>query len=428
MSAMARNVLSHTASISERHRIFPSPSRSKNTGGGLTAVMLFFCGMLYPAQGTAPPEPGYDLSLAELNGVVASFGDMAVTMEHIGLHDAIDTLHRKGNLCPATFATELESVADNELAKPVGRVLELFFAHDSSLWCIAEIYPLRADIIKFLVELGGMRGLSMTHVRTGDTITAIEVSLCAYSRRPKCGVAKLSNSVVDVREYKRRIQHQTYVSPGSKYRTTATTMSAAPDTAASNNQTGSTPTTTESPEVSTAAVMERVLAGLSPAERTAYEKRLGDLVKRGDEHSTRAAALEKRLAETESGASKTKFSHDLMKQNLVELLKGLPPALVDATRTEPNQLYDDLMSKESAVYLDGLERLVYACNKSSREHRVGQLYNTPDTSNNNNNTMMAATMEPQRKRGASAAQLSGSADEGDITRIKRALADVYTMH
>lgn len=327
------------------HSISVSAAASTSAASAFVAPfthsdMLYAIGVYHPEPGKHDLPPDYALSREELQKM--PLDNVPVTMEHAGIHEAVTLLKLfRKPLEPKNVGSALDGVGQaSPYKRPVGIVMQNFEARDRRWYCLLaidiEAYPSLRD----LIALGALRGLSLTH--EVSSMTALEVSLCVRPARPECHILRTSTSLLSQLDYMRELITRERMSE-------------------------QTP-------------LQKVINSLSEEDKALVTARFEDLMKAVDAANQQATeakndlvAANKAVEDAKSQAASNEVNMDVVARQIKIMADQLNPELKDTFYCDPDNLIEEMKSKDPVALLRATDRMICACNKQMMELRANNV-------------------------------------------------------
>jgi hypothetical protein len=330
------------------------------------AMLCYAVGIYHPGphrHTDAEPFNLTEVDLANMNLV-----GYPVTLEHANIDNAAKLL---AILSVAETATSIYA-ALTALSKgskyhaPIGLIIDNGVAVDGRWYCLFA-FDGELTAVKTMIEIGALRGLSLTH-RVSQTPSPLEVSLCCQPARPGCYVRCIVGSLDVAQAYMRAAI------------TGAPTM------------TESTPTNSPFLEI---------IAGLPEADRDTMNKGIEALVAQ-----VNAATATAKMSE--STAVEQKSSNALLTAQIGMMTGMLTDDIRDTYYCSAEQLTADMASGDLPTILGTTERMICAANRQMMEFRAGAARQAP--------AARSAPIDRKRKMSTDAAAPASSLPDDDLAR------------
>ena len=326
--------------------------------------------MLCYAVGIYHPGPCRHTDVEPFNLTEANLASMnlvgyPVTLEHANIDNAAKLL---AILSVAETATSIRAALTalskgSEYDAPVGLIIDNGVATDGRWYCLFAING-ALTAVKTMIEIGALRGLSLTH-RVGQTPSPLEVSLCCQPARRGCYVRCIAGNLRVAQEYMRAVI------------TGALTMEM------------STPTSSPFLEI---------IANLPEADRDTMNKGIEALVEQ-----VNAATATAKMSETTAVAQKS--SNALLTAQIGMMTNMLTDDIRDTFYCTAETLMADMASGDLPTVLGTTERMICAANRQMMEFKAGA-------------AALPTPAAPSRKRKMSseAPRASASLPDDDLAR------------
>jgi hypothetical protein len=142
--------------------------------------MRYYVACLHVAPG-AKDERGLWLDRDELRVLAAKAGGAPLTLEHQGVHEAVEMVGYD-HVTPMAMHAALAELGKGSPSKSaIGSVLSAFIAEDGALWCTLMVDETRFPRIDCLISRSVVRGVSLTH--QPGSLVCVEVTLTADPAR-----------------------------------------------------------------------------------------------------------------------------------------------------------------------------------------------------------------------------------------------------
>jgi hypothetical protein len=309
--------------------------------------MIYLVGVYHPKPGKYSLPPGYDLTRDQLQAI--SIQNIPLTIEHSGIFQAVkDVDHAGAGIDGKRIGDALDRIAEQDALKaPVGVVVEGRESEIDGRWyCLAGLDLETYSDIPFLVNVGALKGLSLTHVEA-SSLVAVEISLCHHPARPECFVYKVCPTYVEAQKYMR-----------------ACCSKADLRTSPAGNMSNETAT-----DASPSLTFNEAIDAMDDSTRNIVAAKFDQMVKAVEAAQKNQAQANKLKDEAEKRASdlqKTKSAQDanyqLLKQQLGIMGQRFNKDILDNYSCTPEQLVDEFKSSDEAVLKSGLQRVIMACN------------------------------------------------------------------
>lgn len=302
--------------------------------------MLYAVSVYHPEPGKHKLPGDYDLTAKQLASM--PLDNIPVTMEHSGIHEAITLLKlTRQELKPHNVGIALDGVgASAPHKRPFGVVLQNWEAPDKRWYCLLALDVDAFPSLRDLITLGALRGVSLTH--EVSSMTALEISLCVRPARPECHIIRASSSLPSQLRYMRGL-----ITP---------------------------------PSMSEPTPLEKVIAALSEEDKALVTARFEDLMKAVDVANEQAAATKTELVaatkaaeEAASTANTNEVNMNMVAQQIKIMADQLNPELKDTFYCDPDNLIEEMKSRDPAALLRATDRMICACNKQMMELRSSRM-------------------------------------------------------
>lgn len=377
-------------------------------------TMQYFVGVYHPRPGAHTLPKGYDLPRERLANI--NVENLPLTIEHKGIFDAIDSLGVQSKEINGRAVGEaLDDLSKSDSLKaPVGLIVNgCESTRDGRWYCLGAINTELYSDIPFLIESAAMRGLSLTHIES-DAPVPVEISLCHQPARPECFVEAVFDSLGNAQRYMRARCHQTIKAANKAMADAAMTdPSAKPDVKTFDD---AIEAMDENVRGIVAAAYQKMVDAVESAKR-----------KQTEAESTRDQA-EKRATELERTRDTMALNHNLVKNQLKIMSERFSPEILENYSCSPEQLTEEFGSNDQATMMNGLHRVIMACNhqlmlsngqalgaaETSRKRRATENINEPKLNTTPDNITAASARTLNEKATPAAEQVSS--DPRDILR------------
>ena len=292
--------------------------------------------MLCYAVGVYHPGPCRHSDVAPFNLTEQNLRDMnlvghPVTLEHANIDNAAKLLAILSvTETAASIYAALDALAKgSKYHAPIGLIIDNAAGADGRWYCLFA-FDAALKAVKTMIEIGALRGLSLTH-RVSNTPTPLEVSLCCQPARPGCYIRCIVGSLDVARQYMR--------------------------TAITGAHTMTEVTPTNSPFLD-------IIANLPEGDRDTMNKGIQALV----EQVNAATATAKM---SESTAVSQKSSNALLTAQIAMMTNMLTDDIRDTFYCSQEQLTADMASGDLPTILGTTERMICAANRQMMEFKAG---------------------------------------------------------
>ena len=285
-------------------------------------MRCYAVGMYHPGpRRHIDPDP-FNLTADQLANM--SLVGYPVTLEHVGIDDAAMLL-AVANVpeTARTVSAALRVLSDGDCYKaPVGVVLDNGAAVDGRWYCLMAI-DRGLTAVKTMIEIGALRGLSLTH-RVAASPVPLEMSLCCHPARRGCYVQCLVDNINVAREYMRLVI------------TGALTMENA------------------------APTLSDIVDNLPDEQRAIMQSSIKALVEQVNEAKATA-----KMSDTAARAQKT--NNALLTNQIGMMTNMMSDEIRETFYCTPKQLLEDMASGDLQTVLGTTERLICAANRQMME-------------------------------------------------------------